>query len=284
MSTIEFGPRPVDLASAIREGAEPRADAAREPRVPRRKDRPTKATQKRRGLEIRAYVGPNGSGKTAFALRDLLPSIRGGRPILSTVPIYDASSGDLYRNYIPFTSWAPLLDDKFMHADILMDEVTGIANARDSMGMPRQVQTVLDKLRKRDLTLSWTGPAWQRADNTIRSCTKGVTLCRSYIAAPDREKHTSGEIAAWRPKRLFRARTFDAINFEEFELNRTQGAVQKHRRLRPTIVEWAWGPGSLMFASYDTYDAVSRVGEVLDSGRCAHCGGSRPVPKCTCND
>lgn len=265
------------------EAAEPLpGSTGRAPREPRRRDKTSKQTWRRRSMPIRAYVGVNGSFKTATAVRDLLPSIDAGRIILSTVPIFDTRTGDLYEHYVKFDSWSYLLDEDFRHADILMDEVTGIANARDAMGMPRQVQAVLDKLRKRDLTLSWTAPAWGRADATIRSCTVGVSLCVGMFTAPDPAKKTSGEIAAWRPKRLARVRTFDARNFEEFSLDRATGGVQKHRRLKAEVVEWWWGPGSRVFESYNSFDPVSRVGEVLDSGRCAHCGGSRPIPRCTC--
>jgi hypothetical protein len=275
----------VVTASAVESEAAgtPRASAARQSRLPQKRDKPKKHTWRRRGNSIRCYVGPNGSGKTFLGMLDLLPSIDAGRTILSTVPIYDSRTGLLYEHYIPFTSWAPLLDESFCHADIFMDEVTGIANSRDSAGMPRQVQTVLDKLRKRDLTLTWTAPSWKRADITIRSCTQAVTLCQSFFAAPDTEKRTSGEIASWRPKRLVRGRTFAAEDFEEFDPDRAQGqAVQKSRRLRARVVQWVWIPGSRAASSYDTFDAVSRVGEVLDSGRCGHCGGTRPIPKCSC--
>jgi hypothetical protein len=49
------------------------------------------------------------------------------------------------------------------------------------------------------------------------------------------------------------------------------------------VVQWWWGPGSRVFDAYNTLDAVSRVGEVLDGGRCAHCGGRRAVPVCKCD-
>jgi hypothetical protein len=245
--------------------------------------RPVKVTRsmlRRRALPIRSYVGANGSGKTATAIRDLLPSMYAGRPILSTVPIIDHRNGRPYWNYARMDSWAEILDTSFVGADILMDEITGIANARASQAMPIQVQSMLDKLRKRDLTLSWTAPAWGRADTTIRTTTLGVTLCRSYF--PDRRSSIGGDVAAWLPRRLFRVRTFDALGFEDFNRARAEGNTVRSKPLRAEAVEWWWGPGSPAFASYSTMDPVTRVGEVLDSGRCAHCGGSRPVPKCSC--
>jgi hypothetical protein len=267
--------------------AVPKGDGAAEPEVPpsppvtgHQAMRVSTAILRRRSLPIRGYVGGNGSGKTATAVLDLIPSIYAGRPILSTTPIFDHRTGELYEGYIPFDSWDYLLDDRFRSADILMDEVTGIANARQSQSMPVQVQAALDKLRKRDLTLSWTAPAWGRADTTIRTTSWGVTLCRSYL--PKRPESTSSAVAAWRPRRLFRVRTFDALGFEDFNRARAEGNTVRSKPLRAEVVQWWWGPGHPAFASYRTMDSVLRVGEVLDSGRCAHCGGTRPVPKCSC--
>jgi hypothetical protein len=241
----------------------------------------TKGMLRRRSLSIRCYVGANGSGKTALAVRDLLPSIYAGRKILSTVPILDHRTGELYSQYIKFDSWSYLLDQTLTNVDVFMDEVTGIASARAAMGMPIQVQAMLDKLRKRDATLIWTAPAWGRADTTIRTTTLGVTLCRSYL--PDRSSVLGGDVPAWLPRRLFRARTFDALGFEDFNRARAEGNTVRSKPLRAEVVEWWWGPGSPAFASYSTMDPVSRVGEVLDSGNCAHCGGHRPRPKCECD-
>lgn len=277
-----FGSDDPAAEAAERATAEPAPPTTR---VPSPHGRITKAMQRRRSLPIRCYVGANGSGKTALAVRDLIPSIYAGRPILSTVPIIDHRTGELYEHYIRFDSWTKLLDPAFHHGDILMDEVTGIASSRASMGMPIQVQTALDKLRKRDLTMIWTAPSWSRADSTIRSTTLGVTLCRSYF--PDRSSAKAGDVAAWYPRRLFRARTFDALSFEDFsraraEGNSANGGKGRIKGPRAEVVEWWWGPGSPAFESYSTMDPVSRVGEVLDSGRCAHCGGTRPAPKCSC--
>lgn len=266
-------------------GAERGPEApARPPSVAVTGEGPSKVTRamlRRRALPIRCYVGANGSGKTATAVRDLLPSIYAGRTILSTVPIIDHRTGELYSNYVRMDGWGEILDDRFRNADILMDEITGIANARQSQAMPVQVQSMLDKLRKRDLTLSWTAPAWGRADTTIRTTTLGVTLCRSYF--PDRRASIAGEVAAWLPRRLFRVRTFDALGFEDFNRARAEGNTVRSKPLRAEAVEWWWGPTSAAFRSYSTMDPVSRVGEVLDSGNCAHCGGTRPRPKCSCD-
>lgn len=272
----------LELGEAVSGGAGGPELAAELGGIGEREQRITKGMLRRRSLPIRAYVGANGSGKTASAIRDLIPSIYAGRKILSTVPIIDHRTGELYEHYVRFDSWTELLDDGFRNADILMDEVTGIANARAAMAMPIQVQAMLDKLRKRDLTLSWTAPAWGRADTTIRTTTLGVTLCRSYF--PDRSSLLKGDVPAWLPRRLFRVRTFDALGFEDFNRARAEGNTTRSKPLKAEVVEWWWGPTSAAFKSYSTMDPVLRVGEVLDSGNCAHCGGTRPRPKCTCED
>jgi len=255
--------------------------------------------QRRRQSSIRAYIGPNGSGKWALMVMDVLPVLAGQpwrcnnpahlhtqrgqfegvRRVLSTVQLLE--HGDPHPLCDRLTDWHQVLEAE--HTDILFDEVTGIAGSRASMGMPIQVQNKLNQLRRADTPLSWSAPSWARADAIIRSCTQLVTDCRGWM--PDRALLRSDAPPAWLPRRLFKARSFSAVDFDEWtaaKANQDRGG--SIRPLRPSIVQWWWGPGSLVFGSYDTFDAVSRVGEVLDGGRCAWCYGSRPVPKCTCGN
>lgn len=230
------------------------------------------STSRRRRATIRAYVGLNGSGKTLAAVKDLEPSIRSGRRILSTVPILDPYTGGLYENYERLTEWSQVLEAS--NADLLFDEILGIANSRTGSGLPVQVQLLLNKLRHSDLTLSWTAPAWARSDLIIREVTQAVTVCRGYFP---KERIVPGEDTSrsWSANRLFRFITYDASDF-------TTWTDSKEGNLRGIANEWMRGPGSLAFARYDTLGGVDRIGETLESGRCAHCGGSRPVPKCSC--
>lgn len=254
---------------------------------------------RRRQAGIRAMIGPNGSGKTAMAVMDLLPVLdgmpwycenpshlhtqrgefSGMRRVLSTVQLLDEATGDPHPLCDRLTDWHQVLDAE--HCDILFDEVTGIAGARESMGMPVAVQNILQQLRRRDVMLTWTAPNWARADSIIRGCTQLVTDCRGWM--PDRKFLRGDTPPAWLPRRLFKARTFSAIDFEEWSAAKAaQGKGAQQHALRPVLVQWWWGPKSRVFRAYDTYDAVSRVGEVLDGGRCAHCGGRRRVPECKC--
>lgn len=241
----------------------------------------TRQIQRRRGATIHAYVGSNGAGKSASAIRDTLPSLDNGRKVLSTVALYDSETGELHKNYEPLVDWTQVLDAR--HCDLLFDEVTGIASSRESMGMPIQVQVILDKLRKSDLVMRWTGPSWANADARIRRVTQAVSECRGYMKKY--EPSDDPTVAnLWPSRRLFRVRTFPTTDFDEFD---KRVASQEKRGggakvIRAQTVEWWWGPGSRVFASYGTLEQVSRVGEVLDSGRCAHCGGRRTIPLCKC--
>lgn len=239
----------------------------------------------RRGYPIHAYVGPNGGGKSAAAVWDTIPTLLDGRPVLSTVRLLDfenprpcddprCRSDDHDRHaaahpaWIPLTEWSQLLAAE--HCDVLMDEVTGIASSRESGGMPAAVANLLVQLRRRDVVLRWTAPSWARADKIIRETSQAVTFCQGYLPVesgdPDR---------LWRRRRMFRWQTYDTAEFEEF----TQG---RRSAMKPWVSQWFWGPGSQTFDAYDTFDSVLSIGHVLDSGRCAVCGGRRSLPKCEC--
>jgi hypothetical protein len=253
-----------------------------------RRAREKKAVRRRRGMSIRAYVGPNGSFKSATACFDLLPTLRGirwqcdepdhahtqagifegYRLVLSTVRMTtpDGEDHPLYRR---LDDWRMVLGAE--HCELFFDEVTGIANSRDAMGLPRQVQVILDQLRKRDVTLLFTAPSFQRADTTLRTVAVGITECRGYLS----ERSGSAAVSAWRRRRLARARTFAAEDFADW----TDG---KRERLKPEIVQWWWGPKSEVFVSYSSKGSVARLGQANDAGRCLECGGRRTVPVCTC--
>lgn len=229
---------------------------------------------RRRSVGIHGYVGLNGAGKSAAMIRDTIPSLRKGRRVLSTVPILDPATGEPHPLYDPFTDWAQLINAK--SCDVLMDEMTGIAGARQAMSMPVEVQAILDKLRKADLVVRWSAPDWSRADSIMRDNTQAVTYCDGYLSKRTDKRSHDGEARLWPPKRLFRLRTYDPREASDF----TPSGL---RRMRALSVEWWYGPGSIVFNTYDTSAPVTRVGMVLDSGRCIHCGGRREIPKCSCH-
>lgn len=253
----------------------------------------------RRGYPIHGYVGPNGGGKSTAAIWDTLPSLAAGRPVLSTVRLVDydnprpcddsacahpehdkAEAGTPVKHlashpcWIPWTNWRQLLEVE--HCDVLADEVTGVASSRDSQSMPAQVANALVQLRRRDVTFRWTAPSWSRADLIIRECSQATTFCRGYlpVSVPVGEGE---EDRAWRHRRLFKWVTYDAAEVDEM----TQG---KREKMKPWVFDLHWGPGSPAFAAFDTFDAVSSIGQVSDHGRCMTCGGRRSVPACSCSD
>lgn len=234
-----------------------------------------KGASVRRASPIHAYVGANGSGKSLAMVHDTIPSLRAGRRVLSTVAILDPDTGAPHRCYERLTDWPQLLEAE--HCDVLFDEVLGIASSRASIGMPSQVLILLNQLRRRDITLRWSAPAWSRADVVIRECTQAVTVARGYLPGKPIQVGAASEVRSWRPNRLFRWRTYDAADFSTW-------SDSKEGKLDVKRSAWMWGPTSEAFRTYNTLDAVERVGEVLDSGACAYCGGHRARPKCTCDD
>lgn len=252
----------------------------------------------RRQASITAYVGANGSGKSLAMVHDTLPTLAGVRwncsnpdhrhmaddyldartgevgpassglrLVYSTVRLIDADTGEDHPLYVRLTDWSQVLEAE--HADLCFDEVVGIASSREHAGLPVQIQNVLVQLRKRDLVLRLTAPAFARMDKIIREVTQAVTLCRGFLG------HRP-EGALWRQARLFWFKTYNAVDFEDF-------TADGSKRLSAIATAWFWGPRSLAFASYDTLGSVERVGEILDSGRCAHCGGRRSIPVCKCD-
>lgn len=247
----------------------------------------TRGRALRRGYPISAYVGPNGGGKSAAMVFDTIPSLLSGRKVLSTVRLLDFENPRLcdddsctsadhlthyaaHPNYVPLTDWHQLLEAEF--CDILMDEVTGVASSRESSGMPSAVANLLVQLRRRDVVLRWTAPSWTRADKIIRECTQAVTLCQGYLAVADKNQDRM-----WRRRRLFKWKTYDAAAFEEFSLGKAE-------KLDVWVSQMYWAPTQTVFDAYDTDDAVMSIGHVLDSGRCATCGGKRQMVSCSCPD
>lgn len=278
-----------------------------------KKRRASRFVRKLQGCEIRAFIGTNGTGKSATAVMALLPVLRGiawhceepshlhndpiygedgnaiacgphaihdgVRLVYSTVELTlpDGSPHPLYRR---LNDWRQVIDAE--HCDLLFDEVTGIANARDAMSLPRQVQVILDMLRKKDVTMSLTAPSFKRMDNTLRSLCKAIVICKGYV--PERPKKDADTVAvsAWKRRRLFRCRVFDGEDFEDFTQQQARADKKKGDRLRPMFIGWWWGPKSEVFVSYSSKGAVARLGQANDSGACLDCGGTRVRPKCTC--
>lgn len=277
------------------------------------KKRRSRAFQRLSDMEIVAFVGKNGHGKSAAAVAAMMGTLRGIRwkcdepshlhndPVLdddgnaiacgpnaksegwryvySTVEI-TTPAGDPHPLYRRLTEWHQVRDAE--HCELFLDEVTGIANSRDAMSLPRPVQAKLDKLRKADVRLLLTAPSFQRMDTTLRTIATALVLCRGYLKEP--RAKDSVAVTAWRRLRMFRCRVFDPNEFEEFHLQSASTNPKKKNRLRAQFVFWWWGPGSEVFRSYSSKGSVARLGAASDAGLCLDCNGKRSIPSCSCDD
>jgi hypothetical protein len=220
---------------------------------------------KRRQIPIRCYIGGNGHGKSLAAVHDLLPSLAAGRKVFSTARLVDPATGEDHPSFELFEDFSQIMTGK--HFDVLADEVIGIASSRESGTMAPEVGAMLNQLRRRDVTFSWTAPAWMRADKIIRECTQGVTTCVGMFSKAAQQRDGENEIRAWNERRLFRWETHSAADFDEW-------TASKGQQRRAEIAAWFWRPGSLAEVSYDTLDAVSDVSLYgAKGGICGTCQG-----------
>jgi hypothetical protein len=224
---------------------------------------------------IMGFVGPNGGGKTAAAVAMALVALRSGRRVLSTVPLLDPATGQPHPLYVPWTHWDQLLD--WWDGDVLADEILSIASSRGAASLDPRAQTLLGQLRKRNCRFWWTAPNFRRADVIIREVTQAITECRGFYPSRGLSQERRGVIQSWAPKRLFSFKTYDAIEFDDWTAGKRDQAT-------PLVAQWFHGPGSDVFAAYDTLGAVSVIAGVGEAGLCDGCGGTvttKPKP-CRC--
>lgn len=198
--------------------------------------------------------------------RDLLGfGSTGERLVYSTVELLDGR--DPHPLYRPLTDYRQLLGIE--HADVLFDEVAGVSDASDSGSIPVQVVNWLHQLRKRDVRLRVTTPAYGRCSKPIRQVAQMVVDCRSFFP----ERAETGRL--WRPRQAFALAAFDAFDFEDF----TSGTRE---RLTPEVRGFFWRPGHEAETRYSTLGQVLALGHVSESGMCMVCGGQRRRPTCAC--
>lgn len=233
----------------------------------------TRGIRKRRSAPIMAYCGLNGSFKTASMIRDTLPSLALGRRVLSTVELRDPETGQPHPLYVPFRTWDQLHD--FRNGDVLLDEVTGIMDARDQ-GMPKHIRRLLPQMRRADVLVRWSGISWDNADRRLRQLTQAVAMCRGFMPVAATSARDATSLAMWTPRQLAFVTTYDAQTLADTDdgAQLTQERTRK-RRARVKNRELWWGPGSPAFAAYDTLAPVAPV-----SNDCPLCGGRRPELSC----
>lgn len=265
---------------------------------------------RRRAVPIICYVGRNGSGKSLTSIADTLPTLDQGRPVLSTVRLLDYDNpspcdgwvhgpANVYGHdpvpcrkvhphtgehledghtqshplYLPFTDWDQFM--RFEAGDILMDEITGVADSSDHAGMPVQVRNKFPQLRRADVAIRITGLSWSRLNKRLREACLGVVRCRGAFPVPANSEF--GKDRIFRPKRMTIAGLYstDDLPTDDISKNAFEDAECLNRsRL--------WIPTSVAARAYDTFDAVDMVGHADMSGPCMVCGGTRPRPKCSC--
>ncbi|WBU38525.1 hypothetical protein [Homoserinibacter sp. YIM 151385] len=229
---------------------------------------------------IHAFVGANGSGKTNLMVRQAARALERGTTVYSNIPIFaDRATGELHPKYVALTSFEQLMTIR--DGILLLDEMTGIANARDNAPLPGPIQLVLNQLRKRKLVCYHSSPAWEDTTAQIRRVTRAVTFCEGSF--PDRRAVAAASSSsdfdeAWVPNRFFRARTFPKDNRADWGLS---AAVKLGQ---PLVEEFYWGPGCRSFQMYDTNAETFVFGSSNDYGTCVVCEGSRRRLECTCND
>lgn len=251
---------------------------------------------------IHAFVGLNGSGKTFCMVLSVKPELEGKRwecyeedhahcdpqygpdgefvgfgpeavhegfyRVLSTVRLLDPETGALHPRYERFSDWRQM--DGLEHAVLVLDEITGVAHSRDGGSLPHDIMNRLMQMRKGDVRIQWSAPAWARADKLIREVTVAVTVCSGFA-------RVRGEGGLWAANRGFCFRTYAMEDFDEW----TAGKAEK---VAPLLTDYVWGPHSIGFRLYNTKQKVTRLGHSTDTGVCVECGGTRRRPECSCGD
>lgn len=265
-----------------------------------------------RSFPIRAYVGPNGGGKTLAAVEQVvLPAWRRGRKVVSNLTLMPEVLGFDPVLYEPLESWRDI--SSLRSCELLLDEISSALPSRQAHSVPPELMRVLNQLRKGDVRCTWTAPDWGRADVALRSVTQAVTLCRgsfperwerdvplwgrifpravrwgddvpaipagSIVAPKDYKPPRPGDRkavdAGWPPNRFFTFTTYDAVRFDEFTLSLT-------KKLRRESVHRYWRTSGQAMHVYRTLEAVALLDHLDDVGTCVVCGGRRSRPACSC--
>lgn len=255
-----------------------------------------KAVQFRRTFGIGAYVGKNGSGKTLSMVRDVLPDLDAGIPVLGTLALISpetapsVAAADLaWANLgvsdlkpldrplaLPHPLWTPLKSfyqlDKFRDGTVMLDEIQGVADSRDQ-GLPAEVRNRIFKLRARNCRFLYTTIDYSAVDKRVRQVTKVLTFCKGQLPL-----RAPGQI--WGANRLFYYRTFDPDDFLDF----TEAWNRTTESKRPKVVksQWSWINKDLLRASqtYCTTSPVLAIGSSAHGSKCLECGKKRKLEYC----
>jgi hypothetical protein len=254
---------------------------------------------------IRGFFGLNGSGKSWGMVASILPDLEAGRPCLSTVRLLDYlnprdceldedtcddwaqhTAVDHMGNfvghkhphplYVPLRNWVQVLE--FKRGNILLDEITGVADSNSSSSLPPAVANKLPQLRRDEVALSYTSIDFMRTNIRIREMTRTINMCSSYL--PSTVYGPDGEALLWKQRKLSKIQTYDAANLKgDIGDNYSEKLAESHIQ-----TAWHWIPSSHAGNAYSTMDQVLHVGSLGDSGRCVYCDGTRRAQECSCAD
>lgn len=236
---------------------------------------------------IIGIVGANGSGKSLCAVVNYAaPALRKGKAVASNMHIEGAR---LVRDP---TEIPELRDCLF-----IVDEISSAFPSRSSAAMPAEIVRTLNQLRKVNVVLVWTGPAWERADKVLREVTGRVVVARGMLGRTPRtcmndtcedpsctrRSHQRKDPTGWPPHRLFLWQHYATEMVQEFKLGATS-ADRGEQRMRAVHRQWYLRPrdGSGPQSLYNTLEPVELFNHLDDFGNCFACGGRRPRPLCSC--
>jgi hypothetical protein len=245
---------------------------------------------------IQAFVGANGSGKTYGAVHQLVvPAWKRGKVVCSNLRLYPERGGYAADLFVPLTSWVQLVE--LRDCVLLLDEISSVLPSRQASTVPPDLMRRIGQLRKNNVVLCWTAPAWARCDVALREVTQVVTLCRSRVsdgfrrqpgtysfperprgrALRDERSRPVRTEAGWAPKCWFTWSEYDARELDEFTYSTAA-------RARPRKVRHHWRPKHVTDQLYRTSEDVGLLDHLLVSGVCLGCGGRRTQPACSCED
>lgn len=292
----------------------PAGDGPRAHYVSRKKSKRRAPSQ----FSIRAFVGANGGGKTLAVVETcVLPAWEAGRLVVANMALYPDRLGYSPDLFQPLVSWRDIVKmGRCLEPEpcepgdcshtitrgrgclLVLDEASAALPSRQSGSVPPQLVRVLNQLRKRDVELVWTAPAYARMDVVVRECTQAVTVCTGLL--PDRYPRAlqagvrkwfppkAADAArlerAWAPNRLFTWVTYEAMSYDEFTLGKTA-------QLRPRSKRSYWRTRHDAMHAYGTMEGADLLDHLTDSGACMDCGlpksrkscekdgcGKRPAP------
>lgn len=188
------------------------------------------------------------------------------RLVHGNLRITDPDDGSDHRLWRPIRSLAHILEIR--HSDVLLDEITSIAEARNAMNFPGELINFFMQQRKTDNVVRVAVPAFERMDKSLRNVMQGVVYCHSYI-----KRKLPGR--AWPVKLFFTWKLYDAQDLNAFTDHHAE-------KLKPQAVQWHWRPRHRVQDYYNTRENIIMIANPDPTGTCLNCHGKIPAKKCSC--